>query len=223
MNELKKITQLYDIISDMKKNKVTEAVDNYSNVDFKDGVVGNSRPSNDNINVSLLQDVQTAAKNANLKVDVTTAVSGHKPGTRHESGNAVDIAMINGKAVSLNNRADADKLVGELVKLGYAKNVAETGNDKVVLTFGMKDHDNHVHVSKKSGVSSNTGTETGTKTGTETGTETPSEEGGYLSSIASNMAKSIVGKDSKGEYNTFNVLDMAGLKEDIDRIKELLK
>jgi hypothetical protein len=217
MNELKKITRIYDIISDMKKNKVTEAVDNYSNVDFKDGVVGNSRPSKDNINVSLLQDVQTAAKNANLKVDVTTAVSGHKPGTRHESGNAVDIAMINGKAVSRNNRADADKLVGELVKLGYAKNVAETGNDKVVLTFGMKDHDNHVHVSKKSGESSNTGTETGTET------ETPPEEGGYLSSIASNMAKSIVGKDSKGEYNTFNVLDMDGLKEDIDRIKELLK
>ena len=207
----------------MKKNKVTEAVDNYSNVDFKDGVVGNSRPSNDNINVSLLQDIQTAAKNANLKVDVTTAVSGHKPGTRHESGNAVDIAMINGKAVSLNNRADADKLVGELVKLGYAKNVAETGNDKVVLTFGMKDHENHVHVSKKSGVSSNTGTETGTetgtKTGTETGTETPSEEGGgYLSSIAGNMAKAIMPVGT-----SVNVLDMAGLKEDIDRIKELLK
>jgi hypothetical protein len=215
MNELKKITRIYDIISDMKKNKVTEAVDNYSNVDFKDGVVGNSRPSKDNINVSLLKDVQTAARNANLKVDVTTAVSGHEPGTRHESGNAVDIAMINGKAVSLNNRADADKLVGELVKLGYAKNVAETGNDKVVLTFGMKDHNNHVHVSKKSGASSNTGTETGT--GTET--ETPSEEGGgYLSSIAGNMAKAIMPVGT-----SVNVLDMAGLKEDIDRIKELLK
>jgi hypothetical protein len=215
MNELKKITQIYDIISDMKKNKVTEATDVYSNVDFKDRVVGNSTPSKDNINVSLLQDVQTAAKNANVKVDITTAITGHRPGTRHETGNAVDIAMINGKAVSLNNRADADKLVNELIKLGYAKNVAESGNDKVVLTFGMKDHDNHVHVSKKSGASSNTGT--------ETGTETPPKEGGYLSSIASNMAKSIVGKDSKGEYNTFNVLDMAGLKEDIDRIKELLK
>lgn len=222
MNELKKITRLYDIISDMKKNKVTEAVDNYSNVDFKDGVVGNSRPSNDNINVSLLQDVQTAAKNANLKVDVTTAVSGHKPGTRHESGNAVDIAMINGKAVSLKNRADADKLVGELVKLGYVKNVAESGNDKVVLTFGMKDHDNHVHVSKKSNTASSSSSSSPSST-EDSGTETPPKEGGYLSSIASNMAKSIVGKDSKGEYNTFNVLDMAGLKEDIDRIKELLK
>lgn len=215
MNELKRITRTYDIISDMKKNKVTEATDNYSNVDFKDRVVGSSTPSKDNINVSLLQDVQTAAKNANVKVDVTTAITGHKPGTRHESGNAVDIAMINGKAVSLNNRGDADKLVNELIKLGYVKNVSETGNDKVVLTFGMKDHDNHVHVSKKS--------DTPSSSDPKTGTETPSGEGGYLSSIATNMAKAIVGTDSKGNYNTFNTLGMTGLKEDIDRIKELLK
>jgi hypothetical protein len=199
----------------MKKNYrniLKEATDNYSNVDFKS--LKGSNPLKDNINVSLLQDVQTAAKNANLKVDITTAVSGHDSGTRHESGNAVDIAIINGKAVSLNNRADADKLVNELIKLGYTKNV-ESGNDKAVLTFGVKGHDNHVHVSKKSNTSSSSDS--------KTGTETPSEEGGYLSSIASNMAKSIVGKDSKGEYNTFNVLDIAGLKEDIDRIKELLK
>jgi len=199
------------------RNILKEASDVYSNVDFKDGVVRKSSPSKDDINISLLQDIQTAAKNANLNVDITTAVSGHRPGTRHETGNAVDIAKINGKSVSRTNRGDADKLVGELVKLGYVKNVPESGNDKVVLTFGMKDHDNHVHVSKKSNTSSSNGTNS------ETGTETPSEEGGYLSSIASNIAKTIVGKNSKGEYNTFNVLDMAGLKEDINRIKELLK
>jgi len=199
------------------RNILKEASDVYSNVDFKDGVVRKSSPSKDDINISLLQDIQTAAKNANLNVDITTAVSGHRPGTRHETGNAVDIAKINGKSVSRTNRGDADKLVGELVKLGYVKNVPESGNDKVVLTFGMKDHDNHVHVSKKSNTSSSNGTNS------ETGTETTSEEGGYLSSIASNIAETIVGKNSKGEYNTFNVLDMAGLKEDINRIKELLK
>ena len=208
------------------RNILKEASDVYSNVDFKDGVVGKSTPSKDNINISLLQDIQTAAKNANLNVDITTAVSGHKPGTRHETGNAVDIAKINGKAVSRSNRGDADKLVGELVKLGYVKNVAESGNDKVVLTFGMKDHDNHVHVSKKSNTPSTPSTDS-SKTNTdssETNTETSSPEGdSYLSSMASNIAKTIVGKDSKGEYNTFNVLDIAGLKEDIDRIKELLK
>jgi len=217
---------LFIIMKRNYRNILKEASDVYSNVDFKDGVVGKSTPSKDNINISLLQDIQTAAKNANLNVDITTAVSGHKPGTRHETGNAVDIAKINGKAVSRSNRGDADKLVGELVKLGYVKNVAESGNDKVVLTFGMKDHDNHVHVSKKSNTPSTPSTDS-SKTNTdssETNTETSSPEGdSYLSSMASNIAKTIVGKDSKGEYNTFNVLDIAGLKEDIDRIKELLK
>jgi hypothetical protein len=210
---------LFIIMKRNYRNILKEASDVYSNVDFKDGVVGKSAPSKDNINISLLQDIQTAAKNANLNVDITTAVSGHKPGTRHETGNAVDIAKINGKAVSRSNRGDADKLVGELVKLGYVKNVAESGNDKVVLTFGMKDHDNHVHVSKKSNTPSTSSTDS-----SKTNTETSSPEGdSYLSSMASNIAKTIVGKDSKGEYNTFNVLDIAGLKEDIDRIKELLK
>lgn len=199
------------------RNILKEASDVYSNVDFKDKVVGRSTPSKDNINLSLLQDIQTAAKNSNLKVDITTAVSGHDIGTRHETGNAVDIAIINGKPVSKTNRDDADKLVNELIKLGYVKNV-ESGNDKSVLTFGFKGHDNHVHVSKNSNTSSSN-----TETGDDEGTETPSEEGGYLSSIAGNIAKSIVGKNSKGEYNTFNVLDMVGLKENIDRIKELLK
>jgi hypothetical protein len=195
------------------RNILKEASDVYSNVDFKDRVVGQSTPSKDNINLSLLQDVQTAAKNANLKVDITTAVSGHKLGTRHETGDAIDIAVINGKAVKPSNREDADKLVRELVKLGYVKNVPESGNDKVVLTFGMKDHDNHVHVSKKSTTPSSS---------TGGSTDTSSSEDGYLSSWAGNIAKTIVGKDNNKEYNTFNVLDMVGLKEEIDRIKKLL-
>ena len=39
MNELKKITQLYDIISDMKNYKLSDAVDKLSYVDFIFGVV----------------------------------------------------------------------------------------------------------------------------------------------------------------------------------------
>jgi hypothetical protein len=133
-----------------KLNEYSTVSDTYDNVDFKDGVVGNSKPSKDGINPALLQDVQTAAKNAGLKVDITTAVSGHHPGTRHEKGNAVDIAIINGKAVSTSNRADADKLVGELIKMGYTKN-KEVGNPKSVLTFGFPKHDNHVHISNTTG------------------------------------------------------------------------
>ena len=186
------------------RNILKEASDVYSNVDFKDKVVGQSTPSKDNINLSLLQDVQTAAKNANLKVDITTAVSGHDTGTRHESGNAVDIAIINGKAVSKTNRGDADKLVNELIKLGYVKNV-ESGNDKSVLTFGFKGHDNHVHVSKKSTTSS-----------TDT-TDTSSSEDGYLSSWAGNIAKTIMPVGT-----SIDVRSMVGLKEEIDRIKKLL-
>jgi hypothetical protein len=130
---------------------ISEADDVYANVDFKDRVVGSSTPSKDNINVALLKDVQTAAERAGVKVDITTAISGHRTGkSRHTTGNAVDIAIINGKAVSNSNRADADKLVGELIKMGYTKN-RESGNPKAVLTFGFPGHDNHVHVSNTTG------------------------------------------------------------------------
>ena len=136
---------------------MVEVSDIYDNVDFKDNVVGNSKPSQDTINTSLLQDVQTAARNAGVVVNVTTAVSGHGTDspTRHTSGNAVDISMINNKAVSGSNRIDADKFVDALVRLGYSKNV-ESGNPKAVLTFGFPGHDNHVHVSNNSGQSSET-------------------------------------------------------------------
>jgi hypothetical protein len=188
----------------MRQNKVTEATDVYNNVDFKS--LKGSNPLRDNINVALLQDIQTAAKNANLRVDITTAITGHRPGTRHETGNAVDIAIINGKAVSPSNRGDADKLVNELIKLGYAKNVPESGNKKVVLTFGMEDHDTHVHVSNLSGSKSSTETNQ-----TPDGTES-SDDGGVMSDFANRIGKLFFPKPVE-----------LSLKEDIDRIKELLK
>lgn len=152
--ESKLVNEILSLYKTILENKeLVEASDVYDNVDFKDNVVGKSTPSKDNINTALLQDIQTAAKSAGLKVDITTAITGHVKGTRHESGNAVDIAMINGRAVSTSNRADADKLVGVLVQMGYKKNV-ESGNEKAVLTFGFPGHDNHVHVSNKGGVSS---------------------------------------------------------------------
>jgi len=141
---IKDIMSTYNSI--LENRNVLEAADVYDNVDFKDYAVGKSTPSRDTINTALLQDVQTAAKSAGLKVDITTAVSGHDKGTRHETGNAVDVAIINGKSVSPSNRADADKLVAALVSMGYVKN-SESGNPKAVLTFGFKGHDNHVHIS----------------------------------------------------------------------------
>ena len=140
---IKEILSLYDVI--LENKNVNEASDVYDNVDFKN--IGHGNPSSDTINIALLQDVETAAKKAGLKVDITTAVSGHDKGTRHETGNAVDIAQINGKPVSLSNRADADKLVAALVSMGYTKNKEDSSTPKSVLTFGFKKHNDHVHVS----------------------------------------------------------------------------
>jgi murein DD-endopeptidase MepM/ murein hydrolase activator NlpD len=156
---IKDILSLYNTI--LENKELGEATDVYDNVDFKDYAVGKSTPSKDTINIALLQDVQSAAKAAGVKVDITTAVSGHDKGTRHESGNAVDIAIINGKSVSPSNRADADKLVNALVSMGYSKNI-ESGNDKAVLTFGFEGHDNHVHVSNKTNTTSDNPTTTDT-------------------------------------------------------------
>ena len=40
------------------------------------------------------------------------------------------LGMINGKAVSTSNRADADKLVNALVSMGYNKNAEGASNPK---------------------------------------------------------------------------------------------
>ena len=130
----------------------------YKNTDFKDKVVGSSTPTKDLINPSLLADVDKAATQAGIKVTITTAVSGHDKGSRHEQGNAVDIAMVNGKgfsggeqqAKSLGIYDGIMKFVNELVNMGYIQN-QESGNDKAVLTFGFPGHDNHIHISRKSG------------------------------------------------------------------------
>ena len=109
-------------------------------------------PASDKINPTVLSDVSKAAVAAGVKVSITTAVSGHhtSPPSRHSSGNAVDIAVIDGVSVrpKATNRADIDKFVSELISMGYVRN-SESGHDKAVLTFGFPGHDNHVHVSSK--------------------------------------------------------------------------
>ena len=67
-DEIKEIVSIYNAILENKDVLIKEATDVYDDVDFKDNVVGNSTPSKDTINLALLQDVQTAAKNAGLKV-----------------------------------------------------------------------------------------------------------------------------------------------------------
>jgi hypothetical protein len=188
---IKDILSTYDTI--LENKKISEATDVYDNVDFKDNIVKNSTPSRDNINTSLLQDVQTAAKNAGVKVDITTAVSGHDKGTRHESGNAVDISQINGKKVSLSNRTDADKLVAELVKMGYVKN-SESGNPKAVLTFGFKNHNDHVHISNTSGSSSSGKSSSGKTSSSTTSGSTEYNPYNYIQNIGKDLLNTNIGK-----------------------------
>jgi hypothetical protein len=212
---IKDILSTYESI--LENKRVLEAEDVYDNVDFKDNVVGNSTPSKDTINLALLQDVQTAAKNAGLKVDITTAVSGHRPSQRHDSGNAVDIARINGKAVSRSNRADADKLVDELVSMGYTKNL-ESGNDKAVLTFGFEGHDNHVHVSNKGTSSSSDNPKDNTSTKISTSYEETKPDPLIMS-----LGKYFFGLDEEKHINRVRPKYSKKIKENIIRIKGLLK
>lgn len=103
----------------------------------------------DKISNSLLMDINRAAKNADLKVTITTAKSGHrkiaKSGhkSRHTTGDAVDIAIINGVRITKNL---GDRLVKELKKLGYDSSGNESGNVKAVL-WQVNDHYDHIHVS----------------------------------------------------------------------------
>jgi hypothetical protein len=212
---IKDILSTYESI--LENRNVLEAADVYDNVDFKDNEVGNSTPSRDTINTALLQDVQAAAKSAGLKVDITTAVSGHGTKTksgntsRHPSGNAVDIAKINGKSVSLSNRADADKLVAALVSMGYTKNSEGPSNPKSVLTFGVEGHDNHVHISNTTSSTSQQPTNTdtsGTTSDTTSGEETTttstssSKSGEFARQIGKSLLNAIGINESKF-YSSF--------------------
>lgn len=114
----------------------------------------------DKINRALLDDINKAAKDAGLEVTITTAISGHSSKkSRHASGNAVDIALINGKgsggATNSSNgdssfRKMGDKIVSKLESMGYKRNT-ESGNEKAVLwqTNLGGNHYNHIHVSNK--------------------------------------------------------------------------
>jgi hypothetical protein len=111
--------------------------------------------------------------------------------------------MINGKAVSPSNRADADKLVAALVSMGYNKNAEGPSNPKAVLTFGFEGHDNHVHVSNMTGSPSQQPTSSSTETSTNTtstedstqDTETPSSSN-FASKIGLSILNSMGIKES---------------------------
>ena len=204
----------------------------YSNTDFKPFVVGDSNPLADKINPSLLKDIDAAAKKAGIDVSVTTAVTGHRKGSRHETGHAVDIAMVNDKGFKsekdAQNKGIYDgmmRFVRELEYMGYIKN-SESGNDKAVLTFGFPGHHHHIHVSRKSddGLSHETNHSDNTTPSGETktdvtkivdkvksGNEISQDE--FIDSIAK-ILEPVVGSSKVTKESVL---------EEINRFKELIK
>lgn len=123
----------------------------YSNIKFSN--IGYGNPAADKINPTLLGDINFAAQRAGVTVTITTAVSGHKVKTssgrtsRHAYGNAVDIAIIDG--IPVNDKTKAQAKVNAFINQlnGYRKNTDESGNPKIVLSYGYPNHEDHIHVS----------------------------------------------------------------------------
>ena len=213
---IKDILLTYNTI--LENKKISEAEDVYDSVDFKP--LNGSNPLKDNINISLLQDVQTAAKNAGVKVDITTAVTGHRRSRTHDAGNAVDIAIINGKAVSRSNDEDANKFVAELQKLGYVKNRENTSIPKAVLTFGVAGHDNHVHVSNTTNSEGEADGESEGETDDESKPNEPDALDSLIKGVTDVVFPMIGIKEEKKVKDTW--FKKKRLNENIDRIKGLL-
>ena len=118
------------------------------------------------INPTLISDIIKALKSINMRAQISWARTGHSKYTdsgsisRHWSGNAVDISVIEGignpKGKSSNKgignanfMKNGDRLVAELQKMGYT--FGERGKTKGYLwrTNEGGNHWNHVHVSNK--------------------------------------------------------------------------
>lgn len=202
---------------------------NYSNLNFQN--IGLGDPTKDKINEALLHDINEAAQYAGITVTVTTAISGHNSLTdagypsRHSVGDAVDISIINGKGFSgeqdAKNKGIYDgilKFIENLVSMGYTKN-KEMGNKKAVLTFGFSGHDNHIHVSNKTGEYADTD-----KPLASTGDEDSPPEG-YSGDDQSSMklANKISNMITGPQIQSLVPYMKESLQEEINRIKQLLK
>jgi hypothetical protein len=149
----------YNFSDSEVNNFPTIVLSSYPNIKFGGNTkLGN--PANDKLNPKLLSDLNTAAANSGITPTITTGDYGHSQGnSRHSSGNAVDIAIINGQgsggATNSTNgnaafRDNGNALVAALESLGYVRNV-ESGNPRAVLwqTKVGGNHYNHIHVSNR--------------------------------------------------------------------------
>jgi len=170
--EIKRSKKLMKLNEDIQLVRLRDT--SYPNVKYD-----NDETKNDEVNITLLDDIQKAAKFADMVVTITTAKSGHNELTttgnvsRHSKQTAVDISILNGigsggATNSRNGNEDfrqlGNKLKNELVSLGYNWNT-EIGNDKAVLwqTETGGNHYNHLHVSNKTDSSEEEGTTSGSE------------------------------------------------------------
>jgi hypothetical protein len=122
-----------------------------------------NRTKNDRLPKNLLDDIESAAVFAGITVQIDWARTDHEKYTksgnisRHWDGYAVDISHVNGQGWSSKSNAKKkgiydgiEKFVSYLKAKGYKIN-SESGNDKAVLYFGFPAHNDHLHVSNKSG------------------------------------------------------------------------
>ena len=183
-----------------------ETFSTISSLDLSNVTTDNDNTKYDTVSDALVKDINTAAKRAGLNVTITTAKSGHSEMTksgnksRHTTGEAVDISIINGKKIT---KELGDKLVDELEKLGYDTSGSEYGKSKSIL-WQVQDHYNHIHVSNTSDVESS---ETEDETNNDSDSENESKK--YVTKILSKMFGLNENKQTKVINN-------------IDRIKKLL-
>jgi hypothetical protein len=148
-----------------KKTTPTPPVQEKNPVNRAGKLVRANRAKNDIINSSLIQDLSVATKRAKIgDVQITYAVTGHDQkvdGTeitsRHYSGDAVDISMINGVSYNSNPKMFTtlgNILAAELKKMGYVPYEQKLG--KKSLIWQTTDHYNHLHVSNMPSATMNT-------------------------------------------------------------------
>lgn len=118
------------------------------------------------VNTNLITDLNSAAINMQMSLYLSSTHRPKDSDSRHKSGNAVDIAAINGYKYSESDKSTefkrlGDQLMNYLVKKGYTHNI-ERGNKKSVLWYmpGAGDannrHRDHLHVSNMTGATSKT-------------------------------------------------------------------
>jgi hypothetical protein len=209
-----------------KSDKVTKDSVNEAFVAIGDGSYSNVKVDSDSrydeVNDSLLNDLQSAAEAAGITATITTASTGHSKYTkdgnesRHGFGTAVDIALLNGVGVGSGSKFKeyGDKLKDALVSMGYTWN-SESDNPKAVLwqTNIGGNHFNHLHVSNKEGVSG---------TPSSGGTETATPE--MLQKLIELLKERGVTSSEIDKYSNLNSIDYTGTtdKEFYAKLLEVL-